>query len=178
MYIHTYNDKWPAIYAAEADAITQATSTAIRLQHIGSTSVAGLCAKNCIDILGILAEEHTSPAKIAELVAALTALGFEYRGAYGIAGRHYFSKPKNPKCHLHVYVEGDSNIHRHVHFRDVMRENPELVRQFNDLKMAWQEQVSQDEYQRQKAAFYEMIETHPMSANKVPSADSSSTSQV
>ena len=48
-----YDPAWPHACAAEMERLARAASGAlVRLHHIGSTSVPGLCAKNIIDMLG------------------------------------------------------------------------------------------------------------------------------
>ena len=50
-----YDPNWPAMYEAEAAHVRQALGEKVLvLEHIGSTSVPGLLAKPCIDmVLGV-----------------------------------------------------------------------------------------------------------------------------
>ncbi len=52
-YLHAYNPQWPQRYQQESELIKQASIIDLQLFHIGSTSVKGLYAKDCIDILGV-----------------------------------------------------------------------------------------------------------------------------
>ncbi|HHU82808.1 MAG TPA: GrpB family protein, partial [Firmicutes bacterium] len=47
-----YDLGWPALFAREADRIRSVLgSKALQIEHVGSTSVPGLCAKPIIDIM-------------------------------------------------------------------------------------------------------------------------------
>jgi GrpB-like predicted nucleotidyltransferase (UPF0157 family) len=68
------------------------------LHHIGSTSVSGLYAKDCIDMLGIAQNIN----EVAEKKELLIELGYTHKGAYGIEDREYFSKDLR-NVHLHIF---------------------------------------------------------------------------
>ena len=88
MYLFPYNAAWPGEYQVQAQQIAAACDDAVTLHHIGSTAVAGLYAKDCIDILGVVDKLE----RVQHFIRPLAALGFEYRAAYGIEGRAYIAK--------------------------------------------------------------------------------------
>ena len=46
-----YDPRWPALFAAERQRILeQASALALRLEHVGGTSIPGMCAKPVLDI--------------------------------------------------------------------------------------------------------------------------------
>jgi GrpB-like predicted nucleotidyltransferase (UPF0157 family) len=52
-----YDPTWPEMYAREeARILTALGDRTLRIEHIGFTSVPGLCAKPCIDILLVVAD--------------------------------------------------------------------------------------------------------------------------
>jgi len=118
-----YDPGWPAAYTAEAAAITSALGLAEHggvlydLAHIGSTSVPGLVAKPCIDIV---ARIHPLPPP-AHTLAALAALGYTYRGEHGVPGRHYLHRAD--EVHLHVVSFDTEHYAHHVLFRDLLRDH-------------------------------------------------------
>lgn len=157
-----HNREWAARYRAESEKIQSAISVKLYLHHIGSTAVPHLSAKDCIDILGVV--ENFEDGK--ELIEPLESLKYEYRGEYGIKGRHYFAKDERGKVHLHVFEQGSKEIQKHLHFVHVMSANPDLVEEFNRIKRELVKRFPDDRsrYQQEKAFFYEKvaaIETRP-----------------
>lgn len=159
MYIFPHEPSWKHHYKALAQQLLGVAD--IEFHHIGSTSIPNLNAKNCIDILGVVEDFEVGRL----LIKPFEALGYKYKGEYGIAGRHYFSKAGDTKVHLHVLPVGHEQINMHLHFKDVMTENSGLIEEFNDLKQSLSSQFSKDVYQQKKAVFYEKIIAleHPLS---------------
>ncbi|MEO3866705.1 GrpB family protein [Rheinheimera fenheensis] len=154
MYLFPYNEAWPGDYQAQAQQIAASCDEAVRLHHIGSTAVAGLYAKDCIDILGVVDKLE----RVQHFIRPIAALGFEYRAAYGIEGREYFVK-RSPKVHLHIYQDGNCNIARQLGFVRLMQARPDLVAKLNQLKLQLAAKYPTDkaQYQLEKAAFYQEI---------------------
>src|SRR3954451_16612105 len=74
--LHEYDARWPEQFAREEQRIRGALGDkALRLEHVGSTSVPGLVAKPRIDILLVV----TDPADEASYVPALEAAGYPLR---------------------------------------------------------------------------------------------------
>lgn len=88
MYLYPHNEAWKSEYTRESYAIKNEFGLDIELHYIGSTAISGLHAKDCIDILGIVLDL----SEVFEKRQRLNALGYDYKGAYGISGREYFSK--------------------------------------------------------------------------------------
>ena len=154
-YIFQYNPKWADWYVEESDQIRKTILIEINLYHIGSTAVPNMHAKECIDILGEINDYDEGK----NIIKPLESLGYEYRGEYEIEARHYFSKYKNRKVHLHVFPKGHCEIDKHLHFVDVMSKNPELVEEFVKIKKELFELYPQDRsgYQEEKKFFYEKV---------------------
>jgi GrpB-like predicted nucleotidyltransferase (UPF0157 family) len=117
-----YDPGWPARFEAARAAILQACPGVVtRVEHIGSTSVPGLEAKDIIDIMPGLARF----ADGERCIAPLAAIGYEYRGEYGIPGRHYWVKD-DPATgirlqNVHMYEVGHDDWTAHLPFRDYLR---------------------------------------------------------
>lgn len=132
--IVAYDPAWPAAYAREAARIRPAFGPGLKaLEHIGSTSVPGLCAKPIIDILaGVSAIDGVEGAE-----AALADMGYEALGEHGLEGRRYFRKRDadgTRRVHLHVYeVESDGFV-RHLLLRDYLRLHPQRAQAYAALK--------------------------------------------
>ncbi len=154
VYLYPHSDRWAVDYAQERARILAVFGDKIVLHHIGSTAVAGLHAKDCIDLLGVV--EHL--ADVQGQITAMSKLGYEHRGEYGIEGRAYFSK-RQRKAHLHVFARGDQKIQDHLEFVRTLSASPRLVEELNALKSALHSRHPNDRsaYQRGKSAFYERI---------------------
>lgn len=130
-----YDPAWPAWFARTAAAIRDACGApVIRVEHIGSTSVPGLAAKPIIDVMPLLARVVDGLA----CVEPMRALGYESRGEFGIAGRHFFvrdagerGRPREP---VHMYAEGAHEAVRHLLLRDYLRAHPERAVAYAALK--------------------------------------------
>jgi GrpB-like predicted nucleotidyltransferase (UPF0157 family) len=126
-----YDPLWPLEYAAEADRIAHACDDLpFRLEHIGSTAVPGVGARPVIDIaMGI-----PPNAKRHEYSAALRQLGYEHRGTDGVPGRDYFVRGSPRSHHVHLVSWSSSLWNDWLLFRDELRANPEVAREYDGLK--------------------------------------------
>jgi GrpB-like predicted nucleotidyltransferase (UPF0157 family) len=122
-----YDTAWPERFAVEAAAIRDALGpVALRIDHVGSTSVPGLAAKPIVDIqISVASLQPMEP-----YVGPLEALGYEYfefLTEEGIDDLPYLAKPPVPprSFHIHVAEAGSFNERRHLAFRDWLRAHPE-----------------------------------------------------
>jgi GrpB-like predicted nucleotidyltransferase (UPF0157 family) len=127
-----YNPKWPELFKKEAILVRQALGkNCIETNHIGSTAVPGLAAKPIIDIMPVVRD-------IKEVDAAnqhMLALGYEAKGEYGMPLRRYFRKGGSSRTHhVHVFEINNSEITRHLSFRNWMRANKEDREKYEQLK--------------------------------------------
>jgi GrpB-like predicted nucleotidyltransferase (UPF0157 family) len=154
MYLYQYRTEWLDDYLKEEQAIRSVYCGAIQLHHIGSTSVPGLYAKDCIDVLGVV----TDLDQIKANITGLQKLGFMYKGSYGIDGREYFSKELR-KVHLHIFQDGNMNIEKHLGFVRIMKSNPDLIEKLNNIKLELERKypLDKDSYQKGKTFFYDQL---------------------
>jgi GrpB-like predicted nucleotidyltransferase (UPF0157 family) len=108
---------------------------AVRIDHIGSTSIAGLAAKNIIDI------QVTASALTAELDAALSEAGYER--LLDILPDHVPpGASEEPEqwakrwVNLHVRLQGRSNQRYALLFRDYLRAHPLAAVAYGQVKRA------------------------------------------
>lgn len=115
------DEAWPGQYAATADTIRGTLgSRALRVEHVGSTSVAGLPAKPVIDVLLLV----TDPADEASYVPDLEAAGFELHLREPGWHEHRLLKGTDPTVNLHVLAAGSPEAERMLLFRDRLRGHP------------------------------------------------------
>lgn len=105
----------------------------IGIEHVGSTSVEGLCAKPCIDIDVIIRDDSV----FGLLVSRLERIGYTHEGNLGIEGREafgYSDKPHLQTHHLYVCPQDSKELHRHISFRSFLRNNPEEAAAYGAVK--------------------------------------------
>jgi GrpB-like predicted nucleotidyltransferase (UPF0157 family) len=130
-----YQSSWPRHYqAAAAELATAFAGATASIDHIGSTAVPGLCAKPVIDILvGVRDLTH-----VTERIGALETLGYRYRPEYEdtLPQRRYFVRAADdrPRIHLHAWLSDSVEWTRHLAFRDALRSQPGLAREYAVLK--------------------------------------------
>jgi GrpB-like predicted nucleotidyltransferase (UPF0157 family) len=128
-----YDARWPAAFAAERQRIHDACGTlALRLEHIGGTSIQGMCAKPVLD----MAAGRPRDISAQDCVAALEQAGYEHRGERGVPGREFFRRGQPRAYHVHLVEEGGPLWREYLAFRDHLRAHPQTARQFADLKRA------------------------------------------
>lgn len=106
---------------------------AIGIEHVGSTSVEGLSAKPCIDIDVIIRDYSSFDA----VVQKLATIGYIHEGDLGIKDREaftYMDKRHLLKHHLYVCPQNSQELHRHITFRDFLRNNPEAAKKYGQTK--------------------------------------------
>ena len=129
-----YDEKWKFAFEEIKNEIDAALGDRILgIEHIGSTSVKGMSAKPCIDIDVIIKDYSV----FDEIVEKLGAIGYIHEGNLGIKDREafkYTNKPHLMTHHLYVCPEDSKELHRHVTFRDFLRQNTEAVRKYSLVK--------------------------------------------
>ena len=154
-----YDPLWPLLFRKEADAISRILGdNLVLIHHIGSTSVPFLAAKPIIDIMPVVKDLSGVDAVSEEFVK----LGYEYLGEFGIKGRRYLRKGGQEKTHqIHIFqMEDDTNILRHLAFRDYLRSHRDVAMEYAELKkdLAARFPYDIDGYCDGKDAFVKRIE--------------------
>lgn len=141
--IINYQPSWPDEFRVIADDLRRVlATTAIRIDHIGSTAVPGLAAKDIIDI------QVSVNALEKQIIESLSKLG--YSKFLHISCDHqppgddspaiewekwFFSPPPGQRAtNLHLRVEGRSNQRYALLFRDYLRCHPATAAAYAQLK--------------------------------------------
>ena len=131
-----YDKAWEAAFdKIKKDLETAIGDIAIGIEHVGSTSVRGMSAKPCIDI-DVIIEDRSVFDKVVD---RLSAIGYIHEGDLGIKDREsfrYSDKPHLQNHHLYVCPKNSAELHRHITFRDFLRENPQAVKKYSEVKEA------------------------------------------
>lgn len=134
----------------------------IDIQHIGSTSIPGLCAKPILDIDIVLSAREDKDA----ISVRLEELGYKNAGEQGIAGRFAFKqlsgrvpKTHNDKNwqahHLYVCYSDSLALKNHLVFRNALLTEPSLMGRYAQLKQELVKDVymTREDYTKRKTAF-------------------------
>ena len=115
-----YSSEWPALFMREAQRVRATLGERIlMLEHVGSTSVAGLAAKPIIDMLLAVADSADEPAYVPAMEAARYVLRIREPEWH----QHRLLKGPDTNINLHVLSPGCPEIDRMLLFRDWLRSN-------------------------------------------------------
>ena len=141
-----YDPRWPEEFMALAQPLRAALGPrALRIDHIGSTAVPGLAAKDKIDIQVTIQDF----SDIATISTAITNIGYElFQAAIihdhrppGMAGSDsdwekstFTSSPEHRPANVHVRAAGRPNQRYPLLFRDYLRAHPVAVGAYAEIK--------------------------------------------
>ena len=151
-----YESDWPLLYLAERERLCASLGTSVLdVQHIGSTSIAGMPAKPILDI-GVAV---TNFEEAVICIPLLEQLGYAYKGENGIPRRHYFVKGDPRTHHLHLLEVTSEEWKSHLLFRDYLRRNLDAAQAYANLKqtLATQFATDREAYQTGKDSFIQTV---------------------
>ncbi len=154
--LHEPTPLWAGLYQDEEARLKSALGpTLLAVQHYGSTSVGGIKAKPIIDILAGIARLDDGPA----LIAPLAALGYDYAGDKVVPGHHIFGKGEERTHLLHIVEHGSVIWDEALRFRDALRGDDELAREYEALKITLSEKYAERraDYTAAKASFIRAV---------------------
>jgi GrpB-like predicted nucleotidyltransferase (UPF0157 family) len=129
-----YEQAWHAAFVEEARRIrSQLGLRALRIDHVGSTSVPGLAAKPVIDIQVSVAS--LEPRGI--FGADLQALGYAHvdLGDFDLVYPFFMRPGQWPSTHhVHLCEAGAAQERKHLAFRDYLRSHPAAAAEYLELK--------------------------------------------
>lgn len=137
-----YDPQWPHRFAGLGGPLREALGeVALRIDHIGSTAVAGLAAKPVIDIqVSVAALEPAGPFR-----KPLERLGYRYRADNTEQTKRYFREPPGvPRTHIHVRRAGSFSEQFPLLFRGYLRAHPADADAYAQLKHRLAEQFPHD----------------------------------
>ena len=154
--LEPHAEQWRQLFAEEAARLRETVGEYVTaIEHVGSTSIKGIAAKPIIDMAA--AVENTADGE--RCIKPLESVGYEYRGEQGIAGRFYFVKGEPRTHHLHMVLTGSDFWRSHLMFRDYLRENTAIAKEYEDLKLELARKYVNDRaaYQRGKTDFIKNV---------------------
>lgn len=144
-------------------------AAAVRIEHVGSTAVAGLVAKPVIDLQISVNEESTFVPAGAQLSAA----GYAHIPVEGFEDYPFYRRrdEAGQVMHVHLCVAGSLHEHRHLAVRDYLRSSEEARTAYGELKLQLVARHNGDRasYLAGKDEFVRGLEKAALQANPLPS---------
>jgi len=139
-----YDPGWPTWFERlRAHVWPAVEDIALRIDHVGSTSVPGLAAKPIIDMDIVVAYE----SDVRRVIERLKTLGYEWEGDLGVEGRQAFRARGGSDLsshHLYLVVENNRAHLDHLLLRDLLRVDPVARDRYGELKRANVERAQGD----------------------------------
>jgi len=151
-----YDPQWLDKFQEHSAKICQAVgAAALRVEHIGSTSVPELGAKPIVDILLVV----RNSADEASYLPALEAAGYVLRVREPEFEEHRMFRTPELDVHVHVFSEGSKEIGRYLDFRNRLRTNEDERKGYEALKrrLAAMDWPNMDAYAAAKGEMVEEI---------------------
>jgi GrpB-like predicted nucleotidyltransferase (UPF0157 family) len=151
-----YDPSWPARFERERAALEAAIGEFASggIHHVGSTAVPGLAAKPIVDILVGVDDLESS----TDCFDPLARLDYLY-APYLAEEMHWFCKPDPARRthHLHLAPRDGRRFADEIAFRDRLRSDPSLAREYGALKreLATRFGGDRDGYTEAKSGFIE-----------------------
>jgi GrpB-like predicted nucleotidyltransferase (UPF0157 family) len=154
VHVVPYDPSWVDKFEAEKSSLAMllAPWRSGPIEHVGSTAVVGMWAKPVIDIMvGVVSLAQSEPAK-----DVLARAGYQY-AEYKTDVMHWFCKPSFAMRthHLHLVPFESDLWHERIAFRDLLRADSRLAREYAALKrdLARQFEFDREAYTEAKYPF-------------------------
>lgn len=129
----------------------------VDIQHVGSTSINGICAKPILDIAVVV--KSFEDMNIDEMKRT----GYDYCGPQNKEKNRYLfvlrGEGQISLRHVHCYEPNSTEFYFVTRFRDFLNEHEEYAKEYNDLKISLSKQYPDDRitYTSKKESFIKMI---------------------
>jgi GrpB-like predicted nucleotidyltransferase (UPF0157 family) len=145
--VSPYDPSWPDDFAAIAAELRAALGGLVRaVDHVGSTSIPGMPAKNCIDV-----QIRVDRVGDAAIGPALSAIGLRLRSepwntaetSFGVTGpKLVFGSPVGARtANVHVRAYGSPQAGFALLFRDYLRGSPVASQAWGAFKVRLAQEV-------------------------------------
>jgi tRNA threonylcarbamoyladenosine biosynthesis protein TsaE len=128
-----HDPAWSERFEAEAEGLGRALgSVAVQIEHVGSTSIPGIAAKPTIDIAVGATTLDLPPVA----VAGLEGLGYAFAEEELRSWEQRYRRGRGVpwEAIVHVVEWGGAHWDAFLRFRDALRADPDLAREYEQLK--------------------------------------------
>lgn len=142
-----YQPQAAALYESVAARLRDILPKA-RIEHVGASSIPGAISKGDVDICAIVSSDT-----FESCLDKLLVLGYQIKTDTLRTHQLCMLVPtESAEEHAIQLVEAGSKFEFFVSFRDALRNAPDLVRRYNEVKQ-WAASFDADEYRKAKGAF-------------------------
>lgn len=139
--VHQYRDAWRTEAIELTTRLKDLVLDAVSVEHIGSTSIPGMAAKDCLDMMVLVTDLATTTTADHLVAAGYRRRTEVWNNSEPAAGRAWpkmvFAPPVGARAvNIHVRTAGGPNARIALLFRDYLRSHPEQTQQWSALKSA------------------------------------------
>lgn len=141
--LRAHNSEWAKLFEEERKLLLgKFPHVILEIQHGGSTAIPTIPAKPIIDMFAVVPSLQAAEAIKGELVK----LGYEYRGADGVAGRVLYVKgaPEKRTHHLQLVERENDEWGNHILIREYFLKHPDVAQEYAKLKILLAEKYPED----------------------------------
>lgn len=145
-----YDPVFPLLFEEEKQVLKNKLGNKVLIEHFGSTAVPGLGGKGIIDIYILGLEKDMS-----DISLKLKKLDYEFKETGGNPPHWlFFVKTDNKErtFHIHLVDEYDEGFSESIAFRDYLRQHPESIREYEEIKKIAAKKVKDltDKFEKKK----------------------------
>jgi len=141
-----YEPEWEKIFESERETLNDILGTEGLepvITHVGSTSIKGMLSKPIIDIAVGFDNQNQQIKGFNKLKAS----GMHYVSAVKLPGLYLMSKGDPVQFHYHVVVRNTYAWNRLILFRNHLKKNPRLIKEYEELKIELAGEYEENRYQ-------------------------------
>lgn len=133
--VDSRHERWVERYEAERGRVRDALAAAgladsvVRVEHVGSTAVPGLAAKDIVDLDVVVADGAVREVATA-IVGRVGGTRYDNHDGWNVVPRHH----EGQRFNVHVFAESDDGWKVSVATRDVLRERDDLRAEYESVK--------------------------------------------
>jgi GrpB-like predicted nucleotidyltransferase (UPF0157 family) len=157
MVVMKYDNIWKIYFDKIKCLLEKHLTSFVKIEHIGSTAIVGMCAKPIIDIV-IVVEDDNEFIKTKEDLKI--SFGYYHVGDWGIPGREVFKRKDGItdrkmntsvldaiKHNLYVCKIGAEELKRYIVFRDYLNKNENEMLEYYKVKQEIIEEYGNNDHE-------------------------------
>jgi len=138
MVIEEYNKDWIKQFKKIQNILENNLNNIVKIEHVGSTAIIGMCAKPIIDIDIVINNIND----FVNVKKDLKIIGYAHKGDLGVNGMEMFERDNsyneenldNTNHHLYVCTKDNEELNRHILFRDYLNKNEKARIEYIEIK--------------------------------------------
>lgn len=155
-----YHPIFKVLFENEKKRILKASSVDLIIEHVGSTAIKNLGGKGIIDV-AIACDKNN----LQKVKSVLENLGYKFNTNFSTETRYFFKQDLNDSLedkrtyHIHLTTPNSLEWNELITFRDTLRNNPDLVAEYANLKKEAAESSNEDGklYRKTKEPFFKKV---------------------